>query len=53
MTILDELAAYARERVAREKENISLSELRRMALASPKGSFAFESALKTDDIAFI
>ena len=53
MTILDELAAYARERVAREKENISLSELRRMALASPKGSFAFENALKTDDIAFI
>ena len=53
MTILDELAAYARERVAREKENTSLSELRRMALASPKGSFAFENALKTDDIAFI
>ena len=24
MTILDELAAYARERVAREKENISI-----------------------------
>ena len=53
MTILDELAAYARERVARAKENISLAELRRMALASPKGSFAFENALKTDDIAFI
>ena len=53
MTILDELAAYARERVAREKENTSLSELRRMALASPKGCFAFENALKTDDIAFI
>ena len=51
--ILDELAAYARERVARAKENISLAELRRMALASPKGSFAFENALKTDDIAFI
>ncbi len=53
MTILDELAGYARERVARAKENISLAELRRMALASPKGSFAFENALKTDDIAFI
>ncbi|MEF2884489.1 MAG: indole-3-glycerol phosphate synthase TrpC [Ruminococcus sp.] len=53
MTILDELAAYACERVARAKENISLAELRRMALASPKGSFAFENALKTDDIAFI
>ncbi|SCX16405.1 indole-3-glycerol phosphate synthase [Ruminococcaceae bacterium P7] len=53
MTILDELAAYARERVARAKENISLAELRRVALASPKGSFAFENALKTDDIAFI
>ena len=53
MTILDELAAYARERVARAKENISLAELRRMALASPKGIFAFENALKTDDIAFI
>ena len=53
MTILDELAAYARERVARAKGNISLAELRRMALASPKGIFAFENALKTDDIAFI
>ena len=53
MTILDELAAYACERVARAKENISLAELRHMALASPKGSFAFENALKTDDIAFI
>ena len=53
MTILDELAAHARERVAAAKNNISLSEIRRMALAQPKGSFTFENALKTEDIAFI
>ncbi len=53
MTILDELAAYARERVAAAKENISLEEVKAKALALPKGDFEFEKALKTDDIAFI
>lgn len=53
MTILDELAAYARERVAAAKENISLEEVKAKALALPKGDFEFEKALKTNDIAFI
>lgn len=53
MTILDELAAYARERVAAAKENISLEEVKAKALALPKDDFEFERALKTNDIAFI
>ena len=53
MTILDELAAYARERVLAAKKNISLEEVKAKALALPKGDFEFEKALKTDDIAFI
>lgn len=53
MTILDELAAYARERVCAAKKIISADEIKAAALALPKGSFAFEKALKKDDIAFI
>jgi len=53
MTILDQLADYARERVAAAKQLCSAEELRRQAEALPKGSFAFENALKGEDIAFI
>ena len=53
MTILDELAAYARERVCAAKKIRSEDEIKAAALALPKGSFAFEKALKKDDIAFI
>ena len=53
MTILDELAAYARERVSVAKKIRSADEIKAAALALPKGSFAFEKALKKDDIAFI
>lgn len=53
MNILDELAAYARERTEKAKENISLSEIRRLALSMPKGCFEFENALKKDGISFI
>ena len=53
MTILDKLADHARERVAEAKEKLSLDEVKRLALALPKGSFEFEKALKKDDIAFI
>ena len=53
MTILDQLADHARERVAAAKQSRPLEAVRREALALPKGSFAFENALKTDDIAFI
>ncbi len=53
MTILDELAAYARERVARAKEQKSLDEIKKEALSLPKKDFSFEKALKKDDVAFI
>lgn len=52
-TILDELANYARIRVEKEKAVKSAEEVKTAALALPKGNFAFEKALKKDDIAFI
>ena len=53
MTILDQLADYARERVAAAKKKLSAEEVKRLALQLPKGSFEFEKALKKEDIAFI
>ena len=53
MTILDELAGYAKIRVALEKQKISLEEIKESAFSMPKGNFAFEKALKKNDIAFI
>ena len=46
MTILDQLADHARERVAAAKKNISPETLRRDAESLPKGEFTFEQALK-------
>ena len=53
MTILDELAAYARERTAIAEGRLPLSELRREAEALPKGDFGFERALKKPGLSFI
>ncbi len=53
MTILDELAGYAKERVAEAERRVPRETLRRMAEALPRGDFAFERALGTPDIAFI
>lgn len=53
MTILDRLAAHAKERVELAKQRVSLDEIKQRAAALPIGSFAFEKALKKDDIAFI
>lgn len=53
MTILDRLAAHAKERVESAKQRVSLDEIKQRAAALPIGSFAFEKALKKDDIAFI
>lgn len=53
MTILDQLAEHARERVAEAKKQVSLEEVKSRALALPKDNFEFEKALKKDDITFI
>ena len=53
MTILDELAAFAKERVALAKINKSPESVKEEALSLPKGNFEFEKALKKEDIAFI
>ena len=53
MTILDELADYARYRTQEAKKRLPLEEIKLMAYEMPKGSFEFENALRTDDIAFI
>lgn len=53
MTILQQLAEHAEERVAEAKRVLPLAALRARAHALPKGVFAFENALKTEDIAFI
>ncbi|MBR6223039.1 MAG: indole-3-glycerol phosphate synthase TrpC [Lachnospiraceae bacterium] len=53
MTILDEIAEYTKGRVALNMLQTPTEELRAKALSLPKGSFAFEKALKTPDIAFI
>ena len=53
MTILDEIAAETRRRVARAKELTPLAEVKAKALVLPKKNFEFEKALKTDDISFI
>lgn len=53
MTILDQLAAHARQRTEQAKRNISLEELKQQAFRLPKGVFAFEQALRTPDISFI
>ena len=44
MTILDQLAEHAVKRVAEAKAVKPLEEVKREALALPKGDFAFENA---------
>ena len=53
MNILDKLAAHAKKRCDEAKEYISLEELRKLAAATPKGSFEFEKALRNPGISFI
>ena len=53
MTILDQLAERARERVARARAILPTDEIRAQALALPKGEFAFEAALRKPGISFI
>ena len=53
MTILDELAAHARQRTAAACKERPAELLKQQALAMPKGCFAFEKALKTPGLSFI
>lgn len=53
MTILDQLAAHARERVIEAKRKIPLDEMKRQALLLPKNNFSFENSLKKPGISFI
>ncbi len=53
MTILDQLAGHARRRIEQAKLKMPLDEMKRQALSIPKGSFAFEKALKNKGISFI
>ena len=53
MSILDQLADHARERVAAAKVTVPDVEVRRAALALPKGDFPFEKALGGPELAFI
>ena len=53
MTILDQLADHAYERVAEAKKRLSAEEIRAQALALEKGKFSFENSLKKPGISFI
>ena len=53
MTILDELAAYARERVSAAQLKLPLAELKSMTGSLRKGDFPFERALAKPEISFI
>ncbi len=53
MTILDELAAYAKERTRLNKEKISLQSLRAEAESMPSSGLIFEKALEKDGMSFI
>ena len=53
MTILDQLAAHARERTEQAKRKIPFGELKQQAFSLPKGDFALENALKKPGISFI
>ncbi len=52
-TILDALAAHARERVLEAQKHLPAPDLERLAAALPKGDFAFEKALAGPELAFI
>ncbi len=53
MTILEKLAAHAKIRVETAKKTFPYEDVKTAALSAPKGSFAFENALKKPDISFI
>lgn len=53
MTILDEIATFAKKRVSFAQMTISAEDIKARALELPRGNFDFETALKSGEIAFI
>ena len=53
MTILEQLATHARHRVEQAAKQHPLEEVKRSALALPRGDFAFERALGKPGMSFI
>lgn len=53
MTILEQLAEYAQIRTQKAEQKLPLAILKEQALALPKGTFAFENALRNSGISFI
>lgn len=53
MTILEQLAEHAKERVIQAKKTVPEEEIRKQALSLKAGTFSFERALKKPDISFI
>lgn len=53
MTILNEIATFAKQRVSFAQRTISAEDIKARALELPRGNFDFETALKSGDIAFI
>ena len=49
-TILETIAAYAKERAARDKEKVPEKKMRERALTLPKGTFRFSRALRKKEI---
>lgn len=53
MTILEQLADYARERTEQGKRKRSLEELKKQALSLPDKKFEFENAIKRPGLSFL
>lgn len=53
MTILNELADYARKRVTQAKTKTPLEIIKNQAFSMPKGEFEFEKALQKQGLSFI
>lgn len=53
MTILEEIADYARERTAAAERKMPLADIRRRAEEMPRGDFSFEKALRKPGLSLI
>lgn len=53
MTILEEIAAYARERTAAAERKMPLADIRRQAGEMPRGDFSFEKTLRKPGLSLI